>query len=178
MPKEYCLICDYANNALDVLSRGRGLSITTSFVQSTAFLFFTSWGTYGWGQVFLSLGWYFLGLIITLLGIFGLIRVTLQFQLESWQKAFGICCFVIALTAYLMLQWVKYWTGFFSGSQDFAAGRFILIIAIALGCLLLGGLRGLGKRESRIGGGLWLWASFLFVFNFAVLLTELYKSYY
>jgi hypothetical protein len=174
----YCLLCDYVNYGLDILSNGRGLDITSGFVQSTAFLFLTSWGTYGWGQIFLSPIWYVLGLIVTFLSFIGLIRLTLRFKLEAWQKAFGACCILIALIAYLLLQAVKLWAWFLTGAQDFAAGRFIFVIVIVLSCLLLTGLRGLGGRESRIGIWLWLWASFLFLFNFAAIWGDLSRFYY
>jgi hypothetical protein len=122
--------------------------------------------------------WYLLAFAVTLGSIFGLIRLLLTFKLEAWQKAFGFCCLLIVLISFVALHITKTWAWFFTGAQDFATGRFLLIGVIALACLLLGGLRGWGTPHSRIGTGLWLWSSSLFLFNLAAIFANLAAFYY
>jgi hypothetical protein len=173
-----CFPCGVTTSLLDIASNGRGLDQAGSFIQGTVFLFFTSWGTYGWGQVFLGIGWYLAALVIMLVSIGGLIRVMFSFQLEGWQKAFGVACLLITAICFGMLHLAKTWAWFFTGAQDFATGRFFLIATIACACLLLGGLRGWGRPHGRFGVGLWLWGNFLFAFNFGAILTKLFGFYY
>ena len=173
------------SDTLDMLGNGRGLDFGDATGQSLSFALLSGWGAFGWGQVFLSLLWYFLWGILTVGAIVGLGLALRRGKSSGGQVVFGLFCLVTGLFTFGLLQVYDNLALMYNGAPDIVAGRYMFVAWLPFSLLFLSGLRGL-VRPPRNGAalpagpgiGLWAWGNWLLVINLVSLIGTIFQFYY
>lgn len=169
------------SDTLDMLGNGRGLDFGDATSQSLSFALLSGWGAFGWGQVFLSLLWYFLWGVLTVGAIVGLGLLARRGKLGLKAVVFGLACLAAVGLTFGLLQIYDNLALMYNGAPDIVAGRYMFVAWLPLILLFLAGLRGLIRPTStRLGPGigLWAWGNWLLVMNLVALIGTIFQFYY
>ena len=176
------------SDTLELLSNGRDLPFGDALGQSISFALLSSWGTFGFAQVFLNLWWYLLWGVLTAGAIVGLGLPARRGKLPAWQVLFGLSGLATVVITFLLLQVYDNLALMYNGAPDIVAGRYMFVTWLPLLFLFLTGLRGLirparvnaTKKTARVipGLGLWAWGSWLLVLNLVSLVGTIFQFYY